>query len=349
VWNHIKSSDFSIPSSGTRHLDVALPFDVSLPISIKSGSKGLTVLLIGGTHGDEYEGQMAALEFARALEGLTVFGRLIIVPFHNLAACRAGSRTSPGDGRDLNRCYGANLPADHGPSTAIADFVSKALISEADVIIDLHSGGASSEFIMSSNLQAKPHSTFCEEMLPALKAFNAPDAIIFDETDGAGMPHKGTVEGFANSLGKKSISSELGGAARLTIESLAIARHGVTNLLHHFGVVRSSAAVAWTESRSRLLKLSGVGQSCRSPATGWFLPSCSLGEHVRAGDEVGHVVRDDGPSQPSIPVAAKVSGIICCMTASTRVEEHEEIVDIAEFYDESFQRSNHPPKDVLTL
>src|SRR4051794_21407251 len=112
-----------------------------LSIGTAGNGKGPTVLVCGGTHGDEFEGQMAVLELLRALPSLTIDGRLIVVPFHHEAACRAGSRISPADGRDLNRCYGLGDGAAGGATGAIAGFVETAILPVIDVVIDLHSGG----------------------------------------------------------------------------------------------------------------------------------------------------------------------------------------------------------------
>ena len=74
-------------------------------------------------------------------------------------------------------------------------------------MIDIHSGGVAHEFVLSSNLQARLNSDEFEAMRDPLLAFDAPYAIVFDEVSAtAEMPHTGTLEGHARSLGKKAIS-----------------------------------------------------------------------------------------------------------------------------------------------
>src|SRR5437867_403146 len=85
----------------------------------------------------------------------------------------------------------------------------------------LVAGGRGHEFAPSGNLQATPGSPEYAAMLPALLAFDAPYAIVFDEVGGPGMPHTGTLEGLARTLGKRAISSELGGGGRATPDTLA--------------------------------------------------------------------------------------------------------------------------------
>src|SRR4029078_2927907 len=105
-------------------------------------------------------------------------------------------------------------------------------------------------------LQARLGTAEFEAMRDPLLAFDAPYAIVFDEVSASGeMPHTGTLEGYARSLGKKAISSELGGAGRVTPSSLSVAEHGFSSLLSHIGVAPWAKATRPTESRSQLLFL----------------------------------------------------------------------------------------------
>ena len=60
-------------TSGWSHLFVPI-------VSIAGTSEGPTALVIGGVHGDEPEGQIAALRLARETEPDDVTGRLLVVP-----------------------------------------------------------------------------------------------------------------------------------------------------------------------------------------------------------------------------------------------------------------------------
>src|SRR5206468_6198792 len=59
-------------TSGWSHLYIPI-------VSIKGGD-GPTAVVVGGVHGDEPEGQVAALRLARETQPEGVLGRLIIVP-----------------------------------------------------------------------------------------------------------------------------------------------------------------------------------------------------------------------------------------------------------------------------
>ena len=289
-----------------------------LEVAAAGQGRGPTILVVGGTHGDEFEGQVAALELARALPDLAVAGRLLVVPFHHRVACRAGTRASPVDGRDLNRAYGSAGGSGTGPTADLARFVEDRLLPEADVVIDLHSGGAAHRFVVSSNLQATIGGPEQERMMPALLAFDAPFAITFDEAGDNAMPHAGTLEGAARALGRAALSTELGGGGTLTQASLAVARAGLVNLLHHFGVVRSPVATSWRESRSRRLTLSRPEEHLVTPMTGWFVPACEVGDAVRAGDAVGHMAPDEDPFAEPVAVVAAADGVVAALAHPVR-------------------------------
>src|SRR5262245_34685253 len=79
---------------------------VDLPITVVRAGPGPLVLFTGGNHGDEYEGQIALLKLARELEPTDlVRGGVIIMPMINPPAVDAGTRTSPIDGKNLNRVF----------------------------------------------------------------------------------------------------------------------------------------------------------------------------------------------------------------------------------------------------
>lgn len=274
--------------AGKHHFDIRLSEDLALPLTVVRRGEGPVVLVAGGTHGDEFEGQIAVARLARAIKAEDVHGTLILMPFHNVPACWAGARLTPGDGSDLNRLYGR--PTGSGPAHTIARFVETTLLPEIDWVVDLHSGGAAHEFVLSSNLQARFPSPECDAMLTPLLAFDAPYAIVFDEVPAsAHMPHGGTLEGAARALGKKAISSELGGAGRATPQSLAVAEHGLRNLLSFIGVVPSAEATRPEQSRSRLLFLGRPEHHVTIATSGCFAPLAELGAEVRQGDILGHI------------------------------------------------------------
>ena len=139
-------------SAGARlyHLPFTLDHTwgrVRLPLYVACAARpGSTVVAIGGTHGDEYEGPVGLKNLIRELDPARLAaGRLIVIPVLNVPAFRAARRDSPLDGENMNRVF----PGDaHGTITQrIARFLTDEVLARADVVIDLHSGGTGFEII----------------------------------------------------------------------------------------------------------------------------------------------------------------------------------------------------------
>ncbi len=98
-------------ADGEQHCFLKLPYSrndsawgaVMIPVTVIKHGNGPTALLTGGNHGDEYEGPIALAKLASMLKANDVNGRVIIVPFMNYPAFRAGTPTSPVDAGNLNR------------------------------------------------------------------------------------------------------------------------------------------------------------------------------------------------------------------------------------------------------
>lgn len=71
--------------------------------SVANGT-GPTVLVLAGNHGDEYEGQMAAMRLLQELAPDQVSGRVIVVPVLSPTASKANTRNWP-SGANFNRSF----------------------------------------------------------------------------------------------------------------------------------------------------------------------------------------------------------------------------------------------------
>src|SRR6185437_5134488 len=121
---------------------------IPIPIVVLKNGDGPTALLVSGTHGDEYEGQVALSNLVKSLDPARIHGRVIILPAANYPAAMAGLRTSPIDQGNLNRLF----PGDaNGTITQqIAYYIEEELIPMADIVCDLHSGGSSLMYVPSA-------------------------------------------------------------------------------------------------------------------------------------------------------------------------------------------------------
>ena len=118
---------------------------VMIPMTVIKRGEGPTALLTGANHGDEYEGPLALWALSHTLKDSDLSGRVIMVPAMNYPAFQAAKRTSWIDGGNMNRVF----PGDpEGNITQIiADYFSRTLLPMADVVVDIHSGGKTLEFV----------------------------------------------------------------------------------------------------------------------------------------------------------------------------------------------------------
>jgi N2-acetyl-L-2,4-diaminobutanoate deacetylase len=336
VWIDATPDRLDFASEGLRRYLVRLdyrtaggPERLAWPLVVCRQGAGPAALVCGGTHGDEFEGQFAALRLIDRLRPDRVRGLLMVAPTVNRPACLAGTRRSPIDGLDINRVFAGE--AGDGPSPVIARFVIERLLPQVEAVLDIHSGGEAMEFVLSSNLQAAPGSAEFDRALPALLAFDAPYAIIFDEgADAGGMPHRGTLEGAARALGKLALSSELGGGGRVTPASMRVAEDGLRNLLSHLGLVPDPSARSAADSRSVLLALARPECHVAAPTRAHFLPWVALGDAVAKGAVLAELHRLDEPGWSGQAVRAAIDGIVVAVARRGVADPGEPLVYLAE-------------------
>jgi predicted deacylase len=105
----VSKIDFEKP--GKHHYHVAFHHDSSwgyslVPLTVINGLKepraeSPVVAVFGGTHGNEWEGQVAVKRLCRDLDSAEISGRVILIPQLSESACTANTRVSPLDGINI--------------------------------------------------------------------------------------------------------------------------------------------------------------------------------------------------------------------------------------------------------
>jgi len=302
--------DIDLDVDGKQHGGLTIPWSrdesswgsIHLPVTVIRNGAGPTVLLTGANHGDEYEGPVALTKLRASLEHTDIQGRVIIIPALNLPAFRAGKRTSPIDGGNMNRAF----PGDaHGSITEmIAHFVTTRFVTLADFVVDIHAGGRSMSLLPMSIIHDLPDRGQMDRTLAAMKAFGAPYGMVLTELDAAGM-----LDTVVEDMGKVFVSTELGGGASSTVESIAIAERGVMNILKHAGVVDGVPDIP---QPSRLIHTPHGGCFVASRSDGLFEICKELGETCDAGDVIARIHYLEDPERaPSVLIAERHGLIVC--------------------------------------
>lgn len=272
---------------------------VRLPIHCLNGSEGPTTLIMGGMHGDEYEGPVAIDALAHAVDTDTLIGRLILLPALNLPAVMAGTRLTPDDGLNLNRVF----PGDPLGSITqrIAHWLSETMMPLSDHIVDLHSGGRTLNF--APCILVPEASSQVASAKAAGMAFGAPFTVLIDE-DHAPM----TIDAVAEKLGKVIISSELGGAGMVTRQTATLATQGLARMVAALGHL----PVTGTSPRSHYVRLPPSDKFLICDDDMIFVPAVDLGDAVQKGAILGHGrLIDRVGTQPRVLVAPYDGWVLC--------------------------------------
>ncbi len=280
--------DFEADGKQHGHACVALSVDesawgqIQMPITVIKNGEGPTVLFTGGNHGDEYEGPVAQFKLANKLEAKDIQGRVIIFPCMNMPAVMGGKRTSPIDGGNMNRVFPGHPK---GTMTEqIAHFVSTELVSRAEVVVDMHSGGKTLDFIPSAVIHNIPNKQTMTKALAALKDFGAPVSMVLDE-DTTGM-----LDGEVESRNKVFISTELGGMGTVIAERVKIAENAIHNVLVHFGLITGEVITLESQGLPPTEFLDTPSENfVRSKHQGIYEPLVDLGGRVKKGQPIGQI------------------------------------------------------------
>ena len=311
--------DFDAPG---KHCDyVRLPHSVHrsaygwlpLPIVCISHGEGPTVLLMSGTHGDEYEGQVTLTRLARELEPQDIAGRVIIFPMANYPAAKAGLRTSPIDDVNLNRVFPGD--PDGSPTLMIAHFIETVLMKIADFGLDLHSGGSSLHYLPTTVSATYEDETRNHQVREMMQVFGAPHSFFFPRGHAGG----GNSNHASERSGLLSFTTEMGGSGTVTPHCLKICSDGVMRVLHHIGVLKTSR-VAPSDTPSRMLHAPTFDYFTYASELGLFEPTVELGDEVKAGQRAGFIHTPETPWQEPTEMTFTSDGLVICKRIPGRVE-----------------------------
>ncbi|WEW99261.1 N(2)-acetyl-L-2,4-diaminobutanoate deacetylase DoeB [Pseudomonas nitroreducens] len=315
---------------GVQHGHLKLPYSrddsawgaVMIPVCVVKNGDGPTALLTGGNHGDEYEGPVALSRLAQELRTEDVRGRVIIVPFMNTPAFHAGKRTSPIDAGNLNRSFPGR--PDGTVTQKIADYFQRTLLPLADVVLDIHSGGRTLDFLPFAACHVLPDKAQQEASEALMRAFAAPYAMRMLELDAVGM-----YDSAAEEQGKLFVTTELGGGGTSSARTVAIARRGVRNLLVEAGILRGEIEPA----KSVMLDMPD-GDCFVASEHGGLLEMCrDLGERVERGEVLARVHDVLRTGAAPVEYHAKRSGILAARHFPGLVQSGDTLAVVAEVLD----------------
>ncbi len=300
---------------------------VEIPIYAIKNGEGPTLLLTGGVHGDEYEGQIAISRLAHNLKADEIQGRLILMPVVNIPAALNNTRTSPIDGRDLNRCFPGNPRGTF--SEMLAHFMDSRIVPLADASVDLHTAGHSAECTPSTNMHYVADPALREQTMAAAAAFGAPYNVVF-----WGVDEGATLTSCVERRNILSLGTEIGGWGRVSVEGVRIGERGVRNMLKHLGMMAGKPETAQRNGAAGTRHMMVRDPACYSfaPTNAVFEPRHVAGDVVEAGQSAGffHFVED--VDHAPIELRYSASGVLWMAAGPGRVQRGDCVAVLMQDY-----------------
>jgi len=297
-----------LDAPGKHHGFLRLPYSrndsawgsVMIPLTVIRGGDGPTALLTGGNHGDEYEGPVALQQLAWELAPQDVTGRVIIAPYLNYPAFRAGTRVSPIDQVNMNRCFPGR--PDGTVTQKIAHYFDSVLVPLADIVLDYHSGGRTLDFLPYAAAHYLDDADQQAACVAAMQAFGAPWSMMMREIDAVGM-----FDTAVESQGKVFVTTELGGGGTVTAASARIAVRGARNVLRHAGILSGKVEGA---GHSRMLDMPGDDCFHFAACEGLLHPLADLCDEMAQGQVIAQIWPADRTGLAPVQVRANRAGIL---------------------------------------
>ncbi|WP_213776762.1 N(2)-acetyl-L-2,4-diaminobutanoate deacetylase DoeB [Caballeronia sp. dw_276] len=324
-----------LSADGEQHGFLKLPYSrddsawgaIMIPITVIRRGEGPTVLLTGGNHGDEYEGPIALSKLASNLKASDVTGRVIIVPFMNYPAFKAGTRTSSVDSGNLNRSFPGK--PDGTVTEKIADYFQRHLLPLADYVLDIHAGGRTLDFLPFAAIHVLPDAQQQARCEAAMRAFGAPYSMRMLELDSVGLFDSAVEE-----AGKVFVSTELGGGGTATASSIGIAERGVHGFLAHAGVIAHSG---FSQGKCTTTLLDMPDNACYTTSEhSGLLEMChELGGFVKEGDVLARVYDATRTGAAPVEYVARRAGLLAARHFPGLVQIGDTVAVVADVIEEN--------------
>jgi predicted deacylase len=272
-----------------------------IPVAVINGARpGPTVALVAGSHGTEYASIIALQRLIQRLDPKTIAGTLIVAPLVNVPSFRQMTvHLNPTDGKGLNRLYPGDA-AGTQTSRALA-LMAEQVVKPATVIIDLH-GGDLDEDLRPYSYWFRGGNAVQDSASKALALAFGLDHIIVQDVDLGNPAGRGTLSGYALSLGKTVLVAEAGRSGVVDAAEVGALIDGMLNVLGVLHVidrtVRPVEHPVWLDGGVRVA----------ADGDGVFFPSVARGSYVSEGMTVG--VLTDFLGRKDKEVKAPAAGVV---------------------------------------
>ncbi len=290
-------------------------------VELTSATDGPTLSVVGGIHGDEFEGVFACLRLADELADIPLRGRLRLVPVAHEAAHNASLRSSPLDGLNLARTFPGDTAGT--PTERLADALLRHVILGSNAFVDLHSAGTA--YAMPLLVGWCDHGcSVCDASADMAEAFAAP---VLWRHQGDIPP--GRTLSVAHDAGIPSVYAEAAGGGTVTPSAVQAYVGGVRRVMISLGMLEPDQA---TPAGDPPLRLVGEGNldvpAVTAPIDGICETLVQPLDAVVRGQVVAIV--SDPLTGERIPVTSDGAGIVVLARRGARVVRDDNLVVLAQ-------------------
>ena len=235
----------------------------------RSEKPGPTVLLLGGMHGDEFDGIEILRQFNRGFDHKSLErGTIIVIPVLNIYGFLNFSRDVP-DGKDVNRSF----PGLSSGSLAsrVANSLTKKILPFVDIVIDIHTGGANRYNYPQIRLTKGD-----EQAVELSKAFNAHFTITKPAISKS-------LRKILKTQNKPILVYEGGEALRRDELAIFMGLRGIKRILNYLEMLSFEDTIDYPH-----VELAGSGWR-RAVQSGFFIPFKTSGDRVKKGEVIGTI------------------------------------------------------------
>ena len=280
---------------------------VDIPYVIAKGAKpGKCLWLNGQVHGDEINGIVAALDFARGLDLSQLSGSVVVSSTANPLAFDGRRKKAPQDDIDLDQSFPGSAA---GLSSERMARIFFEVSAAADVLVNLHTMGTAFDADPYAVYKVHPNGRVTEPELLRLVAPFAPAVACRMSVAGGTGELPGNLAGALDyqclDRGQIAFMIELGGGGRLVREHVAQGISGFDGLARRLGLLPETAVGPSTLRQVTKRRHVTCGEG------GIFRAHAAPTQIVPAGQMLGEVMDLHGVTRErvTLPIDALVIGI----------------------------------------
>ena len=276
----------------------------SVPIIYFNRGQGPRVLLLGGVHGDEFEGPSSLMRLVQDIDPAKVSGKIMILPALNRPAVTVSERNSPLDDKNMNRIFPGK--PNGTPTELIGYHIESVVLPNCDAVIDLHSGGKASYFTPCTLVTEVANQEVMQASLELAEEFGLPTLWKLGEYN-----DDRSVNSAAARNSVPMIATELGGGGGSLPELTKASEEGLYRCLAHLGVYDPSDKELVAGAKiERTVQVEDINHNIFAPGRGLFDRMVSAGNYVEEGDIAGYFHWLEEPDRPSKTLRFPTSGFV---------------------------------------